>query len=202
MAWDQSQQMINEPTAISEVVAGLAARLRRTAKVEDRGLALVAPTDRSNIRTVIRTIFLFVTVMVAMEALGQDHQDWSKVTNQVFSFSIPASWKKSNVKGMDSYHEEYLGAGIKLSFSLGRYENKFEDWPAETKFGVVNISGWQGRIGTAKREFHKGYPYSTQIYVKVDELLALSMFAACKTENEVAVARKVFETVSIEKKFP
>src|SRR5438034_8814928 len=58
-------------------------------------------------------------------------------------------------------------------------------FPYTTLFRSIN--GRNARIGTAKRQFDEGYPYSTQVYIKP----ALSMFAACKSEKEVALARKV-----------
>jgi len=52
------------------------------------------------------------------------------------------------------------------------------------------------------REFHKGFPYSTQIHIKLDGNAALSMFAACKSEKEVALARKIFESITFNAKKP
>ena len=148
----------------------------------------------------MRTLFLLIAVMVALEASGQEQQQWKSVTNESFSFSIPASWKKTDARGIDSFVEEYLGAGIELSFDFGFYSNNFGDWPKETKFEQVKINGRNARIGTAKREFHEGYPYSTQVYIQQSKNVALSMFAACKSEKEVAVARKVFETIVLHEK--
>ena len=59
----------------------------------------------------------------------------------------------------------------------------------------VKINGRNARIVTAKRQFDE-YPYSTQVYIKP----ALSMLAACKSEKEVALARKVFETIVLHEK--
>jgi len=135
----------------------------------------------------------------AAEAPGQEHQ-WQNVTNGSFSFSIPALWKKTDAHGVDSFVEEYLGQGIKLSFDFGMYSNNFGDWPKETKFEEVNIHDRAARIGAVKREFHEGYPYSVQVYIKANGSGALSMFAACKSEKEVALARKVFETIILYEK--
>jgi hypothetical protein len=148
----------------------------------------------------MRTLFFLIAVLLGAEASGQDHQQWRNITNNSFSFAIPAPWKKTDQRGIDSFVEEYLGPGIKLSFDFGIYSNNFEDWPKETKFEEVKINGRAARIGIAQREFNEGYPYSTQVYIKASEGVALSMFAACKSEKELAMARKVFETIVLHEK--
>jgi hypothetical protein len=143
----------------------------------------------------LRSLFLLIAALLGAEACGQDQQQWQTITNNSFSFSIPADWRKTDAHGVDSFVEEYLGPVIKLSFDLGPYSNNFGDWPKETKFEEVKINGRAARIGTAKKEMHEGYPYSTQVHMKAGEYTALSMFAACKSEKEVTLARKVFETI-------
>jgi hypothetical protein len=149
----------------------------------------------------MRTLFFLIAALLAAEASGQGHQQWRNVTNSSFSFSIPASWERTS--GIGSPAEEYLGAGIWVSFNFGIYSD-FGSWPKQTKFEEMKINGRAARVGTAKREFHEGYPYSTQVYVKinesVNESVALVMFAACKSEKEVALARKVFETIVLNEK--
>jgi hypothetical protein len=76
------------------------------------------------------------------------------------------------------------------------HSNNFCDWPKDTEFENIKVNGKTARIGSVKHEFHKGFPYSTQIHIKLDGGIALSMFAACKSEKELALARKIFETVS------
>ena len=111
-------------------------------------------------------------------------------------FSIPSSFRKTGARGEDSFVEEYVTERIKLSFDYGWYSNNFEDWPKDTKFEDLKVNGKDARIGTALRAFHKGFPYSTQIHIKLDGGMALSMFAACKSEEEVSLARKIFKTIS------
>jgi hypothetical protein len=87
-----------------------------------------------------------------------------------------------------------------LSFDYGVYSNNFGDWPKETKFEDLKIDGKAARIGTAANEFHKGFLYSTQVHIDLDGRVALSMFAACKSEKEVALAKKIFRTIAFKSK--
>ena len=85
---------------------------------------------------------------------------------------------------------------MRLSFDYGSYSPDFRDWPANTKIERVTINGRAATIGTVARPIQKGYPYSTQVYFKVADNLDLSMFAACKTEEQIRLARRIFETCS------
>ena len=152
----------------------------------------------NRMRAVTMNFILGVAIILGAASPNQD--GWKKIENRSFSFSVPSSFKKTETRGIDSFVEEYVGANIKLSFDYGIYSNNFDDWPKDTKFENLKVDGKDARIGNAKREFHKGFPYSTQIHIKLDGGVALSMFAACKSENEVALARKIFETISFNAK--
>lgn len=149
-------------------------------------------------RTVTLFAMLGVVVLVGVAAPNEDA--WKQVENSAFSFSVPASFRKTEPRGIDSFVEEYVADGIKLSFDYGIYSNNFDDWPADTKFENLKVNGKAARIGTVAHEFHKGFPYSTQIHIKLAGGVALSMFAACKSEKEVALARKIFETITFNAK--
>jgi hypothetical protein len=147
----------------------------------------------------IRRITALATLLVlATAALAGD--EWTKIENSSFSFSLPPSFKKTDQHGIDSFVEEYVADGVELSFDYGIYSNNFGDWPKETKFEDLKIDGRAARIGTVAHEFHKGFPHSTQVYIKLDKEVALSMFAACKSDKEVALARKIFETIAFKAK--
>lgn len=120
---------------------------------------------------------------------------WRKVENRAFSFSLPPSLKKTEGRGTDSMVEEYVGESIRVSFDYGWYSNNFGEWPKETKFEEVKVNGKAARIGTVASEMSKGFPFSTQIHFQLDAKMRLSMFAACKSEKEVAQARKIFESI-------
>lgn len=112
-----------------------------------------------------------MAVAFAMAARGEE-EEWKTVENQSFSFSVPPSFKKTSALGVDSFVEEYSAEGIELSFDYGPYSNNFREWPKATKFEKVTIDGKAARIGTVKREFRKGFPYNTQIHIKVDRGVA------------------------------
>ena len=143
----------------------------------------------------------FILVVAILLCAGASNQDgWKKIENRSFSFSVPSSFKKTEARGIDSFVEEYVAERIELSFDYGWYSNNFEGWPKDTKFEDLKVNGKDARIGTAPRAFHKGFPYSTQIHIKLDDRISLSMFAACKSEEEVALARKIFMTISFNSK--
>jgi len=146
------------------------------------------------------TMSLILGVAILLCSAASNQGGWKKIENSSFSFSVPSSFRKTAARGIDSFVEEYVTEGIKLSFDYGIYSNNFDGWPKVTKFEDLKVNGKDARIGTAPREFHKGFPYSTQIHIKVDGGIALSMFAACKSEEEVALARKIFKTISFNAK--
>jgi hypothetical protein len=115
---------------------------------------------------------------------------WKKIENDSFSFSLPSSFKKKTTHGIDSFVEEYVSDGIDLSFDCGPYSNDFSDWPKETTFENLKIDGQDARIGTVAHEFHEGFSYSTQVH-----FAGLTMYAACKSDKEAALARKIFKTI-------
>lgn len=149
-------------------------------------------------RAITLFAFLAATLFLSISARGDDK--WKKIQNKSFSFSVPPAFKKTEARGIDSFVEEYAAEGIEVSFDYGIYSNNFGDWPKDTKFEDLKIDRKAARIGTAKQEFHKGFPYSTQVHIKLDGGVALSMFAACKSEKEVALARKIFETIAFKTK--
>ena len=147
------------------------------------------------------TLFTILGTTLLLAAAAGGEESWKKIENSSFSFSVPPSFKKKDtLGGIDSFVEDYAADGIELSFDYGNYSNNFGDWPKETKFENVKINGKEARIGTVACEFHKGFTHITQVRIKLDRGVALSMFAACKSEKEVALARKIFETITFAKK--
>jgi hypothetical protein len=123
-----------------------------------------------------------------------------KVENESFSFLIPPGFKKTKQEGIDSFVEEYVSDGMLLNFDLGRYSNSFTDWPPETKYQTLNVHGKSAKIGTVAHAYYPAFPHSTQIHIKLSKNFSLSMFAACKSEKEVAIAGKIFETITFKAK--
>jgi hypothetical protein len=128
------------------------------------------------------------------ENIDRPENGWKRIQNYAFSFSIPSTLKKTDARGIDSFVEEYTSDEIEISFDYGLYSNNFFDWPPETKFEKVKVDGRPAKIGTKKNQLGKRFAYSTQVYIKMGDG-ALSMFASCKSEKEVALARRIFETI-------
>lgn len=149
--------------------------------------------QRKSAAIMVGFILSFATLPCAA-AWGQDV--WKKIENRYFSFSVPSSFRKTEASGIDSFAEEYVTDRIKLMFDYGNYSNNFGGWPDDTKFEYLKINYKGARIGVAMHEFHKGFPYSTAVYIKLDGRTSLNMSAACKSEEEVALVKKIFNTIS------
>jgi len=143
---------------------------------------------------------LILFFLVSGTSPGQS--EWTRVDNGYFSFSIPASLKKTPKRGIDSFVQEYASNEIQIVFDYGIYSNNFGDWPEETKFEFLKIDNKNARIGAVKQEFVEGFPYSTQVYIKHEKSVALNMLAVCKSETEMLTARKIFETIRFRTKKP
>lgn len=144
----------------------------------------------------VSTLLLTLAIVAFQSFIVQAEDTWRGITNNAFSFSVPSNFKKTDQHGIDSFVEEYVGEGIDLTFDYGPYSNDFQGWPKETKFEEMKIDGRIAKLGTVKHEFRKDFPYSTQIYIKLSNTTALSMFAKCKSQKEVAQAKKIFETIT------
>lgn len=142
-----------------------------------------------------RLITLLILLCAAVSAGGAP-AGWKPIKNESFSFWLPPEFQKTNARGIDSFVEGYVAADIMLSFDYGEYSNNFGEWPKETLFEHLKIDGKVARVGVAKKSFREGYPYSTQVRIEVDDRVALSMFAACRSEKEVALAREIFLSIA------
>jgi hypothetical protein len=142
--------------------------------------------------------FILGVAVLPCTASGQD--GWKKIENRWFSFSVPSSFTKTEVHPIDSFVEEYVTERIVLKFDYGFYSNNFFGWPEDTKFKYLKVHGKDARIGTAMHGFRKGFPYSTQIHIKLGGRTSLSMFAICKSEEDVALAKDIFKTISFNEK--
>jgi hypothetical protein len=152
--------------------------------------------------TIMRTLLFAVLfgMLLMLNRATAAEEGWKRVENGSFSFSVPSTFKKTEAHGTDSFVEEYVDNNIKLSFDYGIFSNNFGDWPEDTKFEDVKTGGKAARIGTVAHEFHPGFPYASQIRINLEEGVALSMFAACKSEKEAALARKIFESIEFKSK--
>ena len=87
--------------------------------------------------------------------------------------------------------------------------NDFENWPADSEFEKVTISGKPATIGTVHDNFGEGrFPFTTRITVDAASSFfrlkggqtatyKLSVWASCKTQKECLIARKMFDSIAL-----
>ncbi len=142
-------------------------------------------------------LFLALAVVVVASAAEPADEGWRTIANESFSFSIPPGFEKTDARGIDSFVEEYVRDGITLDFDYGLFSNDFTGWPDDTTYERVQVDGESARIGTARGSF--GRPnthFLTQIYFKIGNGHAnLSMSAACRSEEDVELAKKIFRSI-------
>lgn len=149
-----------------------------------------------------RIIFLILVLTVTAWIVPGQDENWTLIDTGHFTFRLPKEFKRTRARGIDSFVQQYASKDMLVDFDFGLYSNNFQDWAEETKIENLVVDGRPARLGTVKEEIRKGFPYSTQIHMRRDEYVALSMFAACKSEKEVAVARKIFLSITIKPKKP
>lgn len=117
------------------------------------------------------------------------------IENHRFLFKVPLDFTEVEVQGVDSFVKQYESDSISLSFDYGWYSSNFNRWPDDTVFQDVVIFGKSARIGTVKAEFDEGFPYTTKVHFILDKKMKLSMFAACKTMDDVGIAHRIFKSI-------
>lgn len=149
-----------------------------------------------NLKSITLAVGLLSGVIVSMAAVPSE---WKLITNDSFTFRLPADMKKIDYRGIDSFVEAYESRAIRLSFDFGKWSNNFQGWPAGTQYQELNIDGRKARIGTIKQDFGFNRVYSTQVHFpEVDPKhkgMKLSMSAACASENDVDRAHNIFKSV-------
>lgn len=89
----------------------------------------------------------------------------------------------------------YVAHGVELMFDYGPFAGDFRNWPKETSIEQLKIDGKTARIGTGSNVvryagiFHKKFPYSVKIHIELEREDSLSMWANCKSQKDMAVAR-------------
>lgn len=142
-------------------------------------------------------VFLGMAFLLVTTARGE--YEWKKFDAGPFSFSAPSSFKKTEMKGVDSIVGEYVANGINLTFDYGLYCADFEDWPEVPKLESLKVDGRAARIATWKRKPGGNFQFATTIIIHVIGKMKLSMEASCKAEEETAMARKIFESIRFPK---
>jgi hypothetical protein len=147
-------------------------------------------------RTLVFTLAL--SSLVSAGAFGAEIK-WHEISSKAFSFRLPATFTKAQVEPIDSFVEKYVADGIEIDFDYGIYSDNFMSWPEDTKFEDVTVDGRKARIGVAKAKHYEGFTSITMIHIPLDGRLALSMCAVCRSDRDVALARKIFRTIAFKK---
>lgn len=119
-----------------------------------------------------------------------------------FRFRTPNDVKQRPAPGIDSLVGSFQGRAIRLSFDYGLYSDSLRDssysrYP-QYQEGDIEIDGKKARMITFySSEINKEYPYVAAIHFPVTEERGarLTMMAFGKTESDLHVARKVFESI-------
>ena len=143
----------------------------------------------------MRALVIIVLLSFALGATWGAETPWREISNKAFSFRLPSTFTKAKVEPVDSFVERYVADGIEVDFDYGIYSDNFMSWSKDTKFEELSVDGRKARIGVDKAEHYEGFAYLSMIHVPLEGRLALSMCAVCRSEREVAIARKIFLTI-------
>ena len=87
---------------------------------------------------------------------------WQVYDAGAFTFELPADFKQTSARGIDSHVEDFKGQGMIVGFDYGQWSNNFDEWPS-SEFESVIADGRAARVGTVAHSFGHPFPYTTQI---------------------------------------
>jgi hypothetical protein len=103
-------------------------------------------------------------------------------------------------RGIDSSVGEFRGRNLRLSYDYGWYGGTLKDWPGRLE--EVVIDGRRATIGfdaplVQGMRLPKSYTLRTAVSIRddPDPLTTLAVRAYCRTEEECAIARKMFMSI-------
>ena len=144
---------------------------------------------------------LVTFVWILAVAAEPPDERWQVVSNEAFSFSIPTTLKKTDLHGTDAFFEVYRGNGIDLHVYYGTHTHGFPDWPKEATYEEIQVNGVSARIGTVQRTPRDSPDkyFITEIYFEETKhpAVKLAISATCRTEKEVQLAKKIFQTIRV-----
>jgi hypothetical protein len=149
-------------------------------------------------------IVLGMAVFSAAAARGEE--EWKRFKGPGFTFSAPASLKEVTRDGTDSVSWGFVGEKIVLGYALGGGDDDFDRWPKEIKFETLKVDGREAKLGMRENDPTWKFRFEMRILIPVtfkvgdryvDRRLGFS--ASFKTEKEVALARKIFESIRFSK---
>jgi hypothetical protein len=147
-----------------------------------------------------RTPFALLAILAACAVPGEPA---TRITDVgPFTIDLPTDLAEHEARGIDSFVGEWRRPGMRLSFDYGQYSNDVATWDPGTEFEAVTVDGKPARIGTNRQDFGYGLLYATAISFRnltVHEFskmpVHLTVFAACSTPADCAVARRIFLSI-------
>lgn len=137
-----------------------------------------------------------IALLLAASCATHSASPWRQADVGAFSLHLPPDLHKTEARGIDSSVHRWVGPNMEVSSDYGHYSNDFGGWPEDTAFEPVEVDGKAARIGTARHDFGYGFAYSTQIAFRdVRPKIHRSVFAACNSIEDCAVARRIFLSI-------
>jgi hypothetical protein len=154
--------------------------------------------------SVVACLLIAIGLCSAQTNITQSSQ-WQRFDTGPFSFSAPPDMERKQAVGIDSYVGYFESPNIILGFDYGQWPNDLSDWPKETKVEFVTIDGKRAKIGRCQTGFGFRFDYASAVYFanvgsSSHGKMKLNMFTSCKSSNDYAIARKVFESIRFKPK--
>jgi hypothetical protein len=137
----------------------------------------------------------FITVLTGCAT--QLSEKWQLYEAGQFSFSMPPTFQKDSVHGIDSYVSEFTNEDMVLNFDYGAYSgDPLDDGSKDKGYDshIENIAGHRVQIVTFNADEHSGFRFNHIILASFLGL-GLTMEVQCRTESNYGDAKKIFRSV-------
>ncbi len=148
-------------------------------------------------KTVIAVAFgLFLSINILAQTKTTIPKDWEKFSNQIFSFHAPKTLRKLNVRGRDSFVEEYKNEEITVKFDYGLYGNDAGNCSNPVSTTIANKSA---KICFYEDlEIDKDKPFVTAIsFVKLGKQTKFTFWVRSKTKELQKEAEKIVHSIKL-----
>jgi hypothetical protein len=118
-----------------------------------------------------------------------------------FTIRLARGMKRTEARGIDSYAAEFESDNVVLRFDYGQYPTDFPNSSPEITVEEIVIDGRTAKIGTGGQGLQWGnrFPLVTgvafQNFFDHGGAAHFSIFASCRTQYDVEVAKEIFKSV-------
>jgi len=139
-------------------------------------------------------LLLFLSISVFTQSKTEIPKDWKKFSNDSFSFYAPVTLKKQDVRGIDSFVEEYKNEDFTVEFDYGWYENTAGNCDEPIS---VSVDKQAAKICFYKdEEIDKEKPFVTAIsFLKLGKQTKFTFWVLSKTEALQKEAEKIVRSI-------